>query len=69
MGRILVVVLGLAVVLGAAYYYLNGQRGRTVEDVDAQVRPSQQLQNVREAAKRIEEDSQKRADELLQKSE
>lgn len=68
-GRILVVVLGLAAVLGGAYYFVSGSRGRTAQDVDEQTRPAQTLQNVREAADRIEGDAQQRADELLERTE
>lgn len=68
MGRILTVVLGLGVVLGAAYYYVNGYEGRTTADDAAAVEDTRALKNVREAAGRMEDDAQKRADELLERA-
>lgn len=68
MGRILTVVLGLGVVLGAAWYYVNGQQGRTSEEIGVAVQDSRALENVREAAERMENDAQNRADELLNRA-
>ena len=66
MGRILVVVLGLGGILYAAYTYVNGNhRGRSDADVSA---PRHSLENVRGAADRIEQDAQRRADELLERT-
>jgi hypothetical protein len=66
MGRILVVVLGLGAVLFAAYSHLaqdgSGRIGQELE------RPTQQLDNVRQAADRIERDAQERSDELLDRT-
>jgi hypothetical protein len=66
MARILALLLGLAAVAGAAYYVVrgnlsaNGQGGASA--------PKQTLDNVRDKAKQIEDDSQKRADGLLHKT-
>lgn len=65
MGRILVVVLGFGAVFAAAYFYLQRHANSSVDEKSA---PKQTLDNVRGAAKRIEDDAQKRSDELLQKT-
>lgn len=66
MGRILVVLLGIAVVLGTAWYAAKGNRdGR---DAEGAADSSRTLQNVREAAHRIEGDAQKHADDLFEKT-
>ncbi|MGI5861047.1 MAG: hypothetical protein ACOX6T_03210 [Myxococcales bacterium] len=64
MGRLLLVVIGFVVVFGAAYFYVTG--GARVSGEQA---PQQQLENVNEAARRIEEDAQKRVDDLAKKFE
>jgi hypothetical protein len=61
MGKVLAAVLGLAVVAGTAYYVLNGSL--KADASSGKSAPKQQLDNVREAAKRIENDAQRRADE------
>ncbi|MGO8970818.1 MAG: hypothetical protein ACLQDQ_14765 [Myxococcaceae bacterium] len=66
MGRLLSLLLGLLVVAFAAYYLLGGATQSATGGVSA---PKQQLDKVRERAKEIERDSQKRADELFKKSE
>jgi len=59
-------VLGLLVVAAVAYYVLQ----RTAESTAAaHSAPRQQLDNVREKAKDIERDAQKRADEVFKKGE
>ncbi len=66
MGRILVVIFGAAVVLGAAWFYATGGAGaRSDLEVSA---PKKTLDNVRQAADRIEDDAQRRADELLERT-
>ncbi len=50
----------------AAYYLLQGSTQSAAGGVSA---PKQQLDRVRERAKEIERDSQRRADELFKKSE
>jgi hypothetical protein len=66
MGRILSLLLGLLVVVGIAYYVVQ----RTVESAGpGPSAPKRQLDNVREKAKEIEKDAQKRADDLLKKTE
>ena len=66
MGRILSLLLGLLVVVGIAYYVVQ----RTAESVGpGPSAPKRQLDNGREKAKEIEKDAQKRADDLLKKTE
>jgi len=64
MGRLLTLLLGAAVVFGVAYYAVTGAGKNPVNGGG----PHQTLQNVRNEAKRIEEDAQKRADENFKKS-
>ncbi|HCF58871.1 MAG TPA: hypothetical protein DFS52_12880 [Myxococcales bacterium] len=64
MGRLLLMVLGFVVVFGAAYFYVTG--GARVSGGEA---PQQRLENVNEAAQRIEDDAQKRVDDLAKKFE
>ncbi|MBI3186141.1 MAG: hypothetical protein HYZ28_28730 [Myxococcales bacterium] len=67
MGKLLVVLLGFFCLMGAAYYYLQGRQvgGAGASEKSA---PKQRLDNVREAAKRIEDDAQRRAEETLGKA-
>ena len=65
MGRILAVVLGLAVVAGAAYY---GVRGNLSTNANGKSAPKQTLDNVREKTKQFEEDSQKKVDDMLKQT-
>ena len=62
MGRILILLLGLLVVAGAAYYYV--QSAATAPSSTAPSAPRQVLDNVQSAAGRIEDDAQRRADDL-----
>jgi hypothetical protein len=64
MGKILTAVLGIAVVVGGAYYALNHMGGSSTHESSAEKR---QLDNVRQAASRIESDADKRAQELDEK--
>jgi hypothetical protein len=66
MGRILTLLLGLLVVAGVTYYVVQ----QTALSAGAgPSTPRRQLDTVREKAKDIERDAQKRADDLLKKSE
>jgi hypothetical protein len=67
MGRILVFILGAAIVLGAGYYYVSG-RFVPEEKRDFDPGSAGTLQNVRKTAGRIEKESNERVDELLEKS-
>ena len=61
MGKIVTVVLGIAVVVGGAYYVLNHLGSSAPRESSA---AKQQLDNVHQAADRIESDADKRAEEL-----
>ena len=65
MGRILVLVLGLAVVSYVAYFAIT-HRSAGMDDQGRT--PAETLQNVRVKAKQIENDAQKRADDMFQKT-
>jgi hypothetical protein len=67
MGKILSLVLGLAVISFVAYKAISG-RSLSGDNGGSTVAPTQNLQNVRGAAKRIEEQSTKNANEALEKS-
>jgi hypothetical protein len=67
MGRILVFILGAAIVLGAGYYYASGRFvPEDKGEFDPETAPT--LQNVRNAAGRIENETNERVDGLLEKS-
>jgi hypothetical protein len=66
MARLLTLLLGLLVVAGVTYYVLQGTAASTPTAHSA---PKRQLDDVRERSKQIEQDSQKRADDLFKKSE
>lgn len=65
MAKLVVFLLGFGIIGGAAYYYLQGAKARSSEEASE---PKRQLDNVREAAGRIEDDAQKRANELLERT-
>ncbi len=66
MARLLTLLLGLLVVAGVTYYVL----ARSIEsEASIHTAPRQQLDRVRERSKEIEQDAQKRADDLFKKSE
>jgi len=67
MMRILVLVLGLVVIAFAVKYELAGTT-RTAADAE-HTRPRQQLDNVRLKAHQLEQDDQRRNDDLLKKTE
>lgn len=62
MGRMLAIILGAAVILGVAYYYVTyaEHQAQTEQGPSA---PKQTLDNVHRAADRIEAEGQKRAEE------
>lgn len=64
MGKILSLLLGLAVLMGIAYWTMNHRNSTSVSDESAK----QQLDNVRGAAKQIEADAQLRADEAAKRA-
>ncbi|MBL8920564.1 MAG: hypothetical protein JNJ54_16995 [Myxococcaceae bacterium] len=67
MGRILLVVLALAVLGGIAWKVMYGSAPVSA-GADGPSQPKQQLDNVRKAATRIEADQQKAADDVAQKA-
>jgi hypothetical protein len=62
MGRLLTVILGIGVLAYLGYAQMYG-KGRPVGDAT----PKERLDNVKKAAKRIEDNDQKRADDTLKK--
>jgi hypothetical protein len=66
MARLLTLLLGLLLVAGVTYYVLQGTAGSSASVHSA---PRQQLDRVRDRSKEIEQDAQKRADDLFKKSE
>ncbi len=67
MGKILTAVLGIGVVVGAAYYALNHMGSAANSAREGTSAPKRQLDNVHQAADRIESDAEKRAQELDEK--
>jgi hypothetical protein len=67
MARIIVFIVGAAIVLGAGYYYVSG---RFVPEEKREFDPGSNgtLQNVRNTAGRIEKETNQRVDGLLEKS-
>jgi len=65
MGRFITLLLGALIVGGLAYYTLKGTNPLAT---NADVKAQQGLQKVRNEAKRIEADAQRRADELPKKA-
>ncbi|MBF5042402.1 hypothetical protein FGE12_08320 [Aggregicoccus sp. 17bor-14] len=63
MAKVVLFVLALAAVLTVAHYGLETRAPAASPEV-----PTRQLQNVREAASRIETGAQQRADEALQRT-
>ncbi len=64
MGKVLTTVLGICIVLGAAYYALNHLGGAANSSREGTSAPKRQLENVHQAADRIESDADQRAREL-----
>ncbi|HEX8436897.1 hypothetical protein [Archangium sp.] len=67
MGRILTTVLGIGVVVGAAYYALNHLGSASNSSREGTSAPKRQLENVHQAADRIESDADQRARDLESK--
>jgi len=59
-GRLLSLVLGLAVVAFVAYWALNHVAGMERQDPSGRSQPKAVLDNTREATKRIEQDAERR---------
>ncbi|MBM4781690.1 MAG: hypothetical protein GQE15_28770 [Archangiaceae bacterium] len=68
MGRILALVLGLAVLGAIAWKVMYGGSMRQAVEADAPSAPKQQLDNVRGAANRIETNDQQHVDEVEKKA-
>jgi hypothetical protein len=66
LGKLLALLLGLAIVAWVAKTQLEGAASSSGAQ---HTRPRQQLDNVRDSARRIEEDAQRRADETVKKAE
>ena len=70
MGKIIVFVLGLAVLLGVAYHYTEGSAKQAAAQAAAAnaepSAPKRQLDNVRQATHRIEVQGQQQADKAGQ---
>ena len=66
MAKIIVTVMGLAIVMGVAYFYLTG--GGNPMNAGGKEPPQKVLEKTRETAKKIEDDAQKRADDLFRKT-
>jgi hypothetical protein len=66
MGKLIVVILGIATLAGAAYVATRpSTEGGLGPDKVAGQDPSERLQNVREAAKEIEAEQQKHLDDTF----
>lgn len=66
MGKVLVFILGAAILLGVAWVYTRGAQ-TAAQSYGAHVEQEhRQLENVRSAAKRIEAEGQQRADQAAQ---
>jgi len=73
MGKFLVFILGVAILMGVAYHYVNGAATKMAaeaqsSDVSGPSAPKRQLDNVREATKRIEVQGQQQADKAAQEA-
>jgi hypothetical protein len=66
LGKLLVLLLGLAVVAWVAKTQIEGSASGPARQ---HTQPRQQLDNVRDSARRIENDAQRRADETMKKAE
>lgn len=65
MGRILAVVIGLGAVAYGAYYALRGSIGSGGTEKSA---PKETMDRMHDKAKEIEQDTQRRADEMMKKT-
>lgn len=68
MGRILALVLGLAVLGGVAWKVMYGGTMKQAVEADGPSAPKQQLDNVRGAANRIETNDQQHVDDVEKKA-
>ena len=68
MGRILALVLGLAVLGGLAWKVMYGGTMKQAVEADGPSAPRQQLDTVRGAANRIETNDQQHVDEVEKKA-
>jgi hypothetical protein len=66
LGKLLALLLGLAIVAWVAKTQLEGAANSSGQEHS---RPRQQLDNVRDSARRIEDDAQRRVDETMKKAE
>jgi hypothetical protein len=67
MGRILALLLGLGVVAATAYWVVRGNLA--TGGTQGPSAPKQTLDNVRDRAHQLEDDAQKRANDLAKKTE
>jgi len=67
LGRLLSLVLGLAVVAFVAYWTLNHLAGADRPDPEGRSQPKAMLDHTREATRRIEQDAEKRIHETERK--
>ena len=68
MGRLLSLVIGLALVALGAYWMVTRLAGSVATTPDGPSAPKAVLDDARAKAKRIEEDAQRRADEALRRT-
>lgn len=69
MGKLIVAILGIAILAGVAYVATRpSASGGLAPDKVAGQEPSEQLQNVREAAKEIEAEQQKHLDDTFNRA-
>jgi hypothetical protein len=66
MGRMVTMILGAAVLLGVAWHFTMSTKETTGENFSGA--SPQTLQHVRETAHRIEDNAQKRADDIFEKT-
>jgi hypothetical protein len=69
MGRLLSLVLGLAVVAYVAYWAVTHVAGADRPDLEGRSQPKAVLDHTREATKQWERDAERRAQETLKRSE
>ncbi len=64
MGKLVVFILGAAILMGVAYHYVQGQAKQAADAANGQElsAPKRTLNNVHDAAKRIEVQGQQQAD-------
>jgi CHASE3 domain sensor protein len=67
-GKLLVLILGLAAVAFAAKYALEGGARANADSVNGASAPKRQLDNVRSKAKELEKEQQRQADDVAKKA-